>query len=89
MISNVAGLYVSHGFSRVVRLTVTGNYAHNESAPVKVFTIETIRGSAVLDYNLTRSTKLSLSQEYGHFNITGIPSYDRLVTMLMVSTEWN
>jgi len=89
MISNVAGLDVSHGFSRVVRLTVTGNYAHNESAPVKVFTIETIRGSAVLDYNLTRSTKLSLSQEYGHFNITGIPSYDRLVTMLMVSTEWN
>ena len=89
MISNVAGLYLSHGFSREVRLTVSGNYAHNESAPVKVFTFETIRGSAVLDYNLTRSTKLSLSQEYGHFNITGIPSYDRLVTMLMVSTEWN
>jgi hypothetical protein len=88
MISNVAGLYVNHGFSRLVRLTVSGSYAHNESAPVHVFTFETIQGSAVLDYNLTRSTKLSLSQEYGHFNITGIPSYDRLVTMLMVSTEW-
>ena len=89
MISNVAGLYVGHAFSRVIQLTVTGNYAHNESAPVHTFTVETIRGSAVLDYNVTRSTKLSLSQEYGHFNITGIPSYDRLVTMLMVSTEWH
>jgi hypothetical protein len=89
MISNVAGLNVTHGFSRVIHLTVTGNYAHNESAPVHIFTIETIRGSAALDYNVTRSTKLSLSQEYGHFLITGIPSYDRLVTMLMLSTEWH
>ena len=89
MISNVAGLYVGYGFSRVSQLSVTGNYAHNESAPVHSFTIETIRGLAVFDYNLTRSTKLSLSQEYGHFNITGIPIYDRLVTMLMVSTEWH
>ena len=89
MISNVAGLYVSHGFSRVVRLTVTGNYAHNESAPVKIMTLEAIQGSAVLDYSLTRSTKLSLSQDYGQFHQSTIPFYDRFVTMLMVSTEWH
>jgi hypothetical protein len=89
MISNVAGFYVSHGFSRVVQLSVTGNIAHNESAPVHSFTIDTIRGVAVLDYKLTRSSKLSLSQEYGHFEITGIPTYDRYVTMLMVNTEWH
>ena len=87
-ISNVAQLYVSHGFSRVVRLTVRGNYAYNESTPVKISTVETIIGSAVLDYNLTRDTKLSLSQQYAHFNVTGVSPFDQLVTMLMVSTEW-
>jgi hypothetical protein len=87
-ISNVAQLYVRHGFSRVVSLTIGGNYAHNETTPVKSFTIETYNGSADLDYNLTRSTKLSFSQTYSHFNITGIPSYDRIITMLSVSIEW-
>ena len=86
--SNVAQLYVSHGFSRVINLTVRGGYAHNESTQVKSYKIETINGLAVLDYSLTRSTKLSLSQEYSHFDIPGIPAYERLVTMLAVSTEW-
>lgn len=87
-ISNVAQLYVSHGFSRVVQLTVRGNYAYNESTPVKLITFESINGSAVLDYNLTRDTKLSLSQTYGHFTITGITPFDQLVTMLEVSIGW-
>ena len=86
--SNVAQLCVSHGFSRVINLTVRGGYAHNESTQVKSYKIETINGLAVLDYSLTRSTKLSLSQEYSHFDIPGIPAYERLVTMLAVSTEW-
>jgi hypothetical protein len=88
MISNVAQLYVSHSFSRVAQLTARGGYAHNESATVSSYKFETINGSAVLDYSLTRSTKLSLSQEYGHFSFPGVPSYDRLVTMLALSTEW-
>jgi hypothetical protein len=88
VISNVYQLYGSHDFSELVRLTVSGNYAHNESTKVKTFTIETINASAVLDYNLTRSTKLSLSQQYANFNITGIPTYDMLVTMLAVNIEW-
>jgi hypothetical protein len=88
MISNVAQLGGSYDFSEVVRLTVNGNYAHNESAPVKVITIETVSASALLDYNLTRSTKLSLSQQYAHFNITGAPSFDQLVTMLELNIEW-
>jgi hypothetical protein len=87
-ISNVAQLYVSHGFSRVVQLTVRGNYAYNESTPVKLITVESINGSAVLDYNLTRDTKLSLSQTYGHFTVTGRTPFDQLVTMLAVSIEW-
>jgi len=88
LISNVAQLYGSYDFSEVVRLTVSGNYAHNESAQGKVFTIETIRTSAQLDYNLTRSTKLSLSQQYAHFNISRTPSFDQLVTMLELNIEW-
>jgi hypothetical protein len=88
VISNVAQLYVSHGFSRVVWLTVRGGYANNESAQGQVYSNKTIIGSAVLDYNLTRSTTLSLSQEYNHFNISGVPSFDRLVTMLAVRTKW-
>ena len=87
-ISNVAQLYVSHGFSRVVQLTVRGNYAYNETAPVKTFTIKTIGSSAVLDYSLTRSTKVSLSQEYSHYNYTGVSPFDRYATMLTLTTEW-
>ena len=86
MISNVAGLYLGHDFSRVVRLTIGGNFAHNESAPVHSFTVETIRGSAVLDYKLTPSTKLSLTQEYRYWD--GSVIYDRYITTLALSTEW-
>lgn len=88
MISNVALLNVSHSFSRVVRLTASGAYAHNESAQVSSYKIETITGSAVLDYSLTRSTKLSLSQDYSHYSYPGSPAFDKLVTMLAVNTEW-
>jgi hypothetical protein len=87
-ISNVAQLYVSHGFTRLVRLTVSGNYAYNETVPVKTFTIKTIAGSAVLDYSLTRSTTVSLSQEYSHYNYTGVSPFDRYATMLTLTTEW-
>jgi hypothetical protein len=89
-ISNVAQFYVGHDFSRVTKLTVRGNYAHGESTPVKVSSFETITGSAVLDYTLTRDTKLSLSQAYTHFNLTGVTpfSFDQYVTMLMVTMEW-
>jgi hypothetical protein len=88
LIRNVAQLHVSYDFSRVLQLTVRGGYSNNESAPVKSFTSETLDGSAVLDYNLTRSTKVSLSQTYSNFERTGFPVFDRLVTMLAVSTEW-
>jgi hypothetical protein len=88
MISNVAQVYVSHAITRVVRLTVSGNYAHNESTPVNIFTIETMGGSAVLEYNVTRSTKLSLSQEYAKYNYTATPAFDRYATTLTLSTEW-
>ena len=88
MMSNVAQLFVSHGFSRVINLTVRGGYAHNESTQVSSYKFETINGLAALNYSLTRTTKLSLSQEYSHYDIPGIPTYERLVTMLAVSTEW-
>src|ERR1043165_4177863 len=59
MISNVVQLSVSHSFSRLVKLTVIGSYAYNESTPVKAFTSKIYNTSAVLDYRLTKSTKLS------------------------------
>ena len=88
VVSNIAQLYVSHSFSQVISLTVRGGLAHNEATPVKVFTQEITNGIATLDYNLTRSIKLSLSQEYIHYNLSGVPNYDKLVTMLAASTEW-
>jgi len=88
MISNVAQVSLSHKFSRVIILTVSGNYAHNETTAAPTFRIETTYGNAVLDYNLTRSTKVSLSQEYGYYNFTGSPNFDRYATMLMLTTEW-
>ena len=88
MISNVAQVSLSHKFSRVINLTVSGNYAHNETTQPPPFRIETTYGNAVLDYNLTRSTKVSLSQEYGYYNFTGSPNFDRYATTLTLTTEW-
>jgi hypothetical protein len=88
MISNVAQIYLSHNLSRVITLTVSGNYAHNETTQPPTFRIETTFGSAVLDYKLTRSTKLSLSQEYGYYSFTGSPNFDRYATTLTLTTEW-
>ncbi len=89
IISNAAQLSFSHGLSRVLRLIVLGNYAYNESTPVDVFTFTSITGSARLEYKMTRSTQLALSQEYNRFSYTGIPTFDRYATMLMLSTAWN
>jgi hypothetical protein len=89
MISNLAQLYVNHDISRVVRLTVVGSYAHNESTALRSFKLDTINASAAIEYNLTRSTTLSLTQQYAHFSIARTPSYDILVTMLAVNIEWN
>jgi hypothetical protein len=88
LISNVAQIYLSHNLSRVVRLTVSGNYAHNETTTGPLFKIETTYGSAVLDYKLTPGTKVSLLQEYGTYNITNSPNFDRYATTLTLTTEW-
>lgn len=88
LVSNVAQVYLSHNLSRVIVLTISGNYAHNETTTTPKFRIENTSGSAVLDYNLTRSTKLSLLQEYGFFSYTNFPTFDRYATTLMLSTEW-
>jgi hypothetical protein len=88
LISNLAQVSLSHGFSKLLRLTVNGAYGYNESAPVATFTFTSYTASAILDYKLTRNTFLSVSQEYYHFSYTGILPFDRYVTMLMLRTEW-
>jgi len=88
MLSNVAQIYVSHALTRLLRLSVSGNYAHNETTPVKLLTIETMTASAGLEYSLTRSTKLSLSQDYNKFNYSTLPTFDRYATTLFLRTEW-
>lgn len=88
LISNTAQLAVSHKFSKILRLNVFANYAYNESAPVDVFTFKSITGTATLEYNLTRSTILALSQEYNRFTYTGVPTFDRHATLLSIRTEW-
>jgi hypothetical protein len=88
MISNVAQLFLSHNLSRVVTLTISGNYAYNETTPVDTFTFTTIATSAALEYKLTRSFKLSLSQAYSYYEFTGVPGYDRYVTMLTLQGDW-
>ena len=89
MISNLARFNVSYGVSRLVRLTAGVNYAYNETVPVKTFAFRTVGGSVALDYSLTQSTTLSLSQEYTYYERTGVLPYDRIVTMLTLKTEWN
>ena len=89
MISNLARFSVSYGFTRLVRLTAGANYAYNETVPVKTFAFRTVMGTVALDYRLTQSTMLSLSQEYAYYERTGVLPYDRIVTMLTLKTEWN
>ena len=88
LISNIAQLSVSHRFSKVLLLTLSGNYAYNVSAPVDSFTFESVTGSALLEYKLTRSTTLGLSQEYNRYSYTGIVPFDRYATILTLKTEW-
>lgn len=88
MISNVARFDVSYVFSRLVRLTAGAYYAYNETAPVKTFAYRTVRGSVALDYSLTESTTVSLSQEDTYYEHTGVLPYDRYATMLTLRTEW-
>ena len=87
MISNVVQLYVVHKLSRLLNLTVSGNYAQNESTAVD-FKFDTLIASAKLEYKLTRSTQISLTQEYNHFSYTGTSPFDRYATTLMLTTLW-
>jgi hypothetical protein len=84
----VAQLSVSQRFSKVLQLTVNGNYAYNKSAPVNVISYESIQASAVLEYKITRSVNLSLSQEYNKYSYTGVTPFDRHATMLTIYVEW-
>jgi len=88
MISNLAQFNVTYGFTRLLRLTSGAYYAYNETVPVKTFASRTVRGSVALDYKLTDSTTLVLSQDYNYYERTGVLPYDRIVTMLTLKTEW-
>jgi len=88
LISNVAQLYVTRKFTKTLALTVSGNFAYNESAPVASFTFESITGLAALEYKITRTYKVSLSQEYNRITYTGTPTFDRYATMLILGAEW-
>jgi hypothetical protein len=88
LISNLARFNVSYGLTRLVRLTAGVNYAYNETIPVKTFAFRTVGGAVALEYSLTQSTTLSLSQTYAYYERTGVLPYDRIVTMLTLKTEW-
>jgi hypothetical protein len=89
LISNVALFNVSYDFSRLVQLTAGVNYAYNEAVPVKTFAFRTVGGAAALNYSLTQSTTVSLSQEYTYYELTRLLPYDRYATMLTLKTKWN
>jgi hypothetical protein len=88
VISNLVQFNVSYAISRLLRLTAGAYYAYNEAAPVKTFAYRTVRGSVALDYSLTESTTVSLSQEDTYYERTGVLPYDRYATMLTLRTEW-
>jgi hypothetical protein len=88
-ISNLARFNVTYGITRLVQLTAGAYYAYNETVPVKTFASRTVRGSVALDFSLTQSTTLVLSQNYNYYERTGVLPYDRIVTMLTLRTEWN
>ena len=89
LISNLARFYVRYGFTRLLLVRAEGGYAYNESAPVKTFASRTVYGSVALEYSLTQSTMVSLSQEYNYYEYTGVLPFDRIVTMLTLKTVWN
>jgi len=87
MISNVVQLYVVHKITRLLHLTVSGNYAKAESTNID-FKLDTIIATAKLDYQLTRSTQISLTQEYDRFSYSGVSPFDRYATTFMLNTQW-
>jgi hypothetical protein len=89
MITNVARFYVSYSLSRLLRLRAGANYAYGETAPVKTSAYRTVYGSVALEYSLTQSTIMSLSQEYTYYEYTGALPFDRSATMLALKTVWN
>ena len=89
MMSNVAQFNVRYDLSRLLQLTAGVGYGYNEAVPVKTSAYRTVYGSVELEYSLTQSTTLSLMQEYSYYERTGVLPYDRIVTMLMLKTEWN
>jgi predicted porin len=88
-ISNLARFNVRYDATRLVRLTAGAYYAYNETTPVKTFASRTVRGHVALDYRLTQSATLVLSQDYNYFERTGVLPFDRIVTMLTLKYEWN
>ena len=88
LVSNLARFNVSYSVTRLVRLTASANYAYNETVPMKTFAYRSAGGAVALDYSLTQSTKLALSQEYTYYEYTGVLPFDRIVTMLTLKTEW-
>ena len=88
LISNVAQFSISHGLAKLLRLTVTANYAYNETTPVDTFTFNSIAGSAILEYKLTRQVSLLLSQSYNRYDYTDFPTLERYATMGTLNISW-
>jgi hypothetical protein len=88
LVGNLARFNVSYSVTPLVRLTAGVNYGYNETVPVKTSAFRTAGGAVALDYRLTQSTKLVLSQEYTYYERTGVLPYDRIATMLTLKTEW-
>jgi hypothetical protein len=88
IITNVAQLSVFYSFSKVLRLTLSGNYAYGESTPQNIFSYTSITGLGRLDYKLTRSTTVSLSQQYSHYSYSTVSPFDRILTTVSLTTAW-
>lgn len=93
LISNSGGVWLERKLFKELRLTVSGNYAINESAPVKIAKFETMTGSLLLNYDITRTLSSSMSIEHNEFSFKtlGVESLAvaRSVVMFSINTKWN
>ncbi|MBK7804403.1 MAG: hypothetical protein IPJ55_17455 [Chloracidobacterium sp.] len=88
LMSNTAQLLVTHGFSKILKLTVSGNYAYNESTPVDVFTLNPLPALHYLNTSLRGALCSASLRNIASSPYTGISTFDRHATKITLRTEW-
>ncbi len=96
-LTDAAGLYIDHKFTRLLTLSINGSHGRGTTVPVNFLKYSSYQGIALLRYQLTRLIDTSLSYEYDHYKYEspaagGVPasgfSFSRHFFTLSLNATW-